>query len=466
MCRLTRVSPLPFPSMPGVGHYKSWLKRCCVLAAIIGTLLPVGLVAADGGNPCLACDRELRKTMEAIQSWRRMHNGHYPGRLIELKTAGLLPYDGAICPNVLSENLGGNAAHLDVTSRLDKGDPPGTYEYEMSEKVLKSDIESAHLPSKHPNYNRQEFKSVLLLRPFFEQVPILRCSSHRADAPPQSTGMDDVRRNATVAGTVYWSSEYWELLWVDDVPYCAREANVMFGLKGPPFHTDRTPTMAEALDLRKWSCAFGDHPWWWTYPMFEEGPRRQPAAHLQSFFKGNHGRSTRLAGREWWVDGLVQLQGQLIPKGHSWFSGPGMLAFSWKKTGVHVGRAISGAAWLQGTVWPAEAGQTVGWLVWHYADGATERAAIVYGRNTARFWAERKQMEGEKDFVPPVWSHRESTEDIDPVTEERLGRDRWLRVYCQEWANPRPSVVVTSLDFVSNPICPASPFLLAVNVVP
>jgi hypothetical protein len=165
-----------------------------------------------------------------------------------------------------------------------------------------------------------------------------------------------------------------------------------------------------------------------------------------------------LGGTEWWINGLVQLQGGLLSGRENLYRGPSMEAFAWEKAGMKIGRAIAGASWLQGTAWPATAGETAGWLVWHYADGSSERTPIVYGANTARFWAEPWQIKGEDGFATPVWTYHE--------TEGDVGKERWLRIYRQDWANPRSDVVITSLDFVSNRECPASPFLIAVNMRP
>jgi hypothetical protein len=414
---------------------------------------------AHGGpeNPCLACDRQMRKTFEAIQAWRRSHNGSYPGRLVDLEAIGLLPNGGEICPELLGEHSGSSATRNETSSRGPQGDPAGTYEYEMSDRVLMGSIDRMYLPEDAPDYTRQQIKCVLLRRPFFEQVPILRCTSHEGVAPPAFADKG-ARRNLTVEGNIYWSGLYWEQLWLDDAPYCARQANVLFGSQGPPFHTDVAPALASALDLRNWSCSFGDHPWWWTYPMFEQGSNRQKAAHLRPFFQEAHGRVLKLNDEQWWIDGLVQLQGRIKRGNENIFNAPGMEAFVWKKTGTTVGRPFREAAWLQGTVWTAKPGETAGWLVWHYADGSSEHVPIVYGRNTARFWGEPKQLQGEKDFVEPVWRHHE--------TKEEAGRERWLRLYRQEWVNPRPDALVATLDFVSNPECRASPFLIAVNVFP
>jgi hypothetical protein len=399
----------------------------------------------------------MRKAFEAIQAWRRSHNGAFPDRLADLETLGLLPPNSAICPEVLREHHGASATISGVSSSADASDPPGTYQYEMSAKVQKWEDDLLYLPADAPHYTRQDLKSVLLRRPFFEQVAILRCSSHRAGAPAQFAE-EGSWRNLTVEGKVYWSGRRWEQVWLDDVPYCAREANVIFGSRGPPFHTDKAPTLASALDLRNWSCSFGDHAWWWTFPMFEQGANRQTAAHLRPFFQEQHGRVLKLDGEEWWIDGLVQLQGRVKRANETVYNAAGIQAFVWKKTGAGVGRSFSKASWLQGTVWTAKPGETAGWLIWHYANGGTERVPIVYGRNTVRFWGEPKQLQGEKDFAEPVWRHHE--------TKEEVGRERWLRLYRQEWVNPRPETLVATLDFVSNPECRASPFLIAVNVFP
>jgi len=423
---------------------------------VLSLVAPLLMQAATDAS-CLACDRQMRKAFEAIQAWRRLHNGAFPERLADL-TPGFLPPNSAICPEVLREQHGASTTISGISSSGDAGDPPGTYQYEMSAKVQKWEADRLFLPPDTPHYTRQDVKVELLRRGLFEQVAILRCSSHRAGAPEPFRGKEDGWRNLTTEGKIYWSPYYWEQVWLDDVPYCAREANVLFGLKGPPFHTDKSPTLASALDLRSWSCSFGDHAWWWTFPMFEQGPNRQIAAHLRPFFSENHGRVLEMHGEQWWIDGLVQLQGRIKRGQETSFEAAGIQAFVWKKTGVRLERAFRRASWLQGTVWNAKAGETTGWLDWHYGNGDTERVPVVYGRNTARFWGEPAQINAEKDFPEPAWRYHED--------KETAGRDRWLRIYRQEWTNPRPGAIVASLDFVSNPECRAAPFLIAVNVYP
>lgn len=428
-----------------------WAGICCI---VLVSALPLVSQAVEETNSCLACDREMRKTFESIQAWRRLHNGQYPARLTDLTSAGLLPGGGAICPEVLRESPGATAIHGGFTSRTESGDPAGFYEYEMSARVDQYENDKWGLPDNAKPYTRQDLKSVLLRRPFFEQVPILRCSSHRAEAPGQFAREDTVFRNLSVTGNIYWSGPDWEKLWVADVPYCARGSIVLFGLKGPPFYTDRAPALPQALDLRKWSCAFGDVTWWWTLPMFQSAR----AADLQPFFQEQHGRAAAVDGADWWLDGLVQLQGRVKQKNETMYDAPGLIGFVWKKTGLPVERKFSRASWLQGTVWTAEPGETAGWLVWHYSDGSQEKIPIVYGQSTARFWAEPSQVAAEKNFPEPVWRFHQDKESV--------GVERWLRLYRQDWSNPRPDVTVASLDFVSNPACRAAPFLIAVDVFP
>lgn len=424
-------------------------------------LWTVLLLAAFIGNVQAAnhsdCDREMRKTLESIQAWRRQHNGEYPSKLADLRTASLLPANGGICPAALAEAAAADGSHGFVSSVGDGADPAGSYEYELS-NTEKWKQDKAHLPGKFPRYTRQDIKVELLRRPFFEQIPILRCRRHRLEAPiPYREGREPFR-NTPVTGVPFWDGELWEQNWLSDVPYCARDVNVIFGLKGPPFYADRSPKSANALDLREWNCAFGDHPWWWTYPMFGQGTDRQTSPHLQPFFQEQHGREIQFGGQSWWLNGLVQLQGRFVRDERNTYIAPTLETFVWERTNLSVFRMVREASWLQGTVWTGREGETTGWLVWRYVDGKAERVPLIYGKATARFWGDLKQIGGEKGFPDPVWKHHE--------TAEAVGKERWLRLYQQTWINPRPEVMVKSLDFVSNRDCPASPFLVAVNLTP
>ena len=408
-------------------------------------------------SECLQCDLQLRKLIESLQAWRRSHDGNYPERLVDLYKAGLMPADGAICPKVTQEALASDARHQMATSREPGGDPEGLYEYELS-PVPKSDVEARWLPPGTPSYTRRDLKLELLRRAHADQVPIVRCSSHKAIAPPEFQIPDPPMRNLTVSGEIYWSAAYWETRWLADVPYCERESIVLFGLKGPPFYVDKSPQLSCALDLRTWSCAFGDHPWWWTVPLFDEPPNGQPAPQLKAFFHEEHGRVARIGEKDFWLNGLTQLQGKISPADRDMYRQSQRQVFVSERTGLPVARSFRQACWLQGTVWTAPVNDTAGWLVWHYADGTFERVPVTYGRTTGRFWGDLDQINAERDFPEPVWKHHETAREVH--------RERWLRLYQQSWQNPHPDSFVTSLDFVSNTNSPAAPFIVAINVYP
>jgi hypothetical protein len=427
-----------------------------VLAALVFSFC-VAPSAFAAESPTLNCDRELRKVHEALQGWRRANDGVYPEKLADLVTAGLLPRHGAYCPNVRHELSGGDARHELITSRKQGGDVAGVYEYELFPAPPAGYLWT-WLPTNTPAYTRRDLKLMLLRRPFAEQVPILRCSSHPTAAPNNPLISLKAWRNLTSSGQTYWSGEYWEPNWVDDVPLAARGANLIFGLKGPPFFRDVPPTSRPALDLRQWANGFGDHPWWWDLPLFDEPPNRHWTPHLRAFFLEQHGQTKKVDQRNWWINGLVQLQGKTGGASAEQFQKFSMPGLPWERTGLRVNRKFRKAEWLQGTVWVGSPGEAAGWLVWHYESGAMERVPIVYGRSTARFWSDQNQLDRESDFPEPEWQH------FEPAAE--VGRDRWLRLYVQTWENPLPNEKVAMLDFVSNRESPASPFIVAINTYP
>jgi hypothetical protein len=282
--------------------------------------------------------------------------------------------------------------------------------------------------------------------------------SHRGEAPNEFRQADPPTRNLTFTGDVYWSEDYWETRWLADVPYCARDSMVLLGLKGPPFYTNKPSELPAALDLRAWSCAFGDHPWWWTVHLFDEPPNQQLAPQLRPLFQERHGRILRIGENDFWLNGLTQLQGKISPNEYDVYKQSLRHAFVWERMGLLVARNFRKATWLQGTLWTASANDTAGWLVWHYADGSLERVPIVYGKTTARFWGDLEQINAEQNFPEPAWKHHESAQDV--------GKERWLRLYQQSWENLHSEIKVVSLDFVSNSNSAAAPFIIAINLLP
>ncbi len=407
----------------------------------------------------LQCDRAMRKTIEAMQAFRRQHSGEYPDSLGQLVRLGYLQPGDASCPVSTPPNNDENGHVALISSRRAGGDRSEMYEYEMSTNVLLLDSGRLYLGANPPVHTRRQLKQQLLSRPFAEQVPLLRCGEHGSDVP---TGWQEegVQRNATAFGTVYWSGDYWEKVWVADVPGPSRDISILFGLKGPPFYVDQKPALEGALDLRRWSNAFGDVAWWWEYPYFDEGANRQTTPSLKPFFSDRNGKTSAVGEKSWWINGLVQLQGRIYDHAQEdKYHKPNFSDFPSERRDLPVGQQFRTASWLQATLWEGDFREIVGWMVWHFEDGLTETIPIRYGEDTGRFWADDQQWQNEVDnghFPKPIWLVRQ--------TAEESVQPRYLRLYQQNWTNPRPTIHVQSLDFISNTNCAASPILVSVHL--
>lgn len=399
----------------------------------------------------------MRKTVEALQAFRRQNQGRYPASLAELIRHGYLQPGDAACPQSFASNSTESDIFLLTTSRRNGGDRTGFFEYELSEQVDLTKEAAMYFEPGDPHYTRGDLKRELLRRACNEQVPLLRCDQHGSQCPKEIAS-ENGRRNATAVGTIYWSGLYWEQEWTADVPTTSRDLNVLFGLKGPPFFVDKAPSLPGAIDLRPWASGFGDVAWWWEYPLFDEGERRQRTPTLRPFFQEKHGCVRAVDGSEWWINGLAQFRGKFDESADKYHqsTSPDFLD---QRRRLPIHQRFSRATWLQGTLWAADFGERVGQLVWHFANGQTKSAPIHYGQETARFWGDDEQIRNEKlfpDFVPPAWKCEQRVADV--------LRRRELRLYRQTWNNPHPEWEVTSLDFVSNTNCPAAPFLIAIRV--
>jgi hypothetical protein len=301
-------------------------------------------------------------------------------------------------------------------------------------------------------------------------VPLVRCKGHE-DAPSSPTAENHLTHlNATATGDVYRSPEYWEEVWIEDVPYTNRTESVVDGLRGPPYSSGKPIPLAGVIDCRTWNNSFGDHPWWYGVQMLQHRSRLFSAPVLAKFFENEPKIWKSPRSVPYWLDGLVQLQGEIFEidgvdklKGKisdepDYSSGFTRNAFPRERKAVPIDRKISQVSWLQATVWEGKRGEPVGWMVWHYEDGQTERVPIRYGMDTARFWADSVQGEGEAGFVAPVWK-QEPAEGDGP-------NDVVLRVYEQTWVNPRPEAPIATLDFVSNMDSAAGPLLIAMTAAP
>lgn len=435
------------------------MRRYRQILGLLGVLLPLLLWGGDSDS--LPCDRELRKTIEALQAFRRQNAGRYPDSLSELTRHGYLQLRDAICP-MNRRGDGSDEERTDyISSRRLGGDRSGLYEYEMSDQVILNDNSRMYLPDNPPLFTRAHVKGELLRRAFSEQVPLLRCNHHRPQ-PPVDWPLKDSRRNATTAGTVYWSGLFWEQIWVADVPATSRDLNIFYGLKGPPFYVDRAPSLDGTMDFRSWSSGFGDVAWWWELPYFEQGADKQRTPNLGPFFKDQHGVVRELAGTSWWINGLVQIQSPFVQtSGSNRHRQPSSQDHPTARFKLGVHRHFHSVRWLQGTLWDDSFGKPVGFLVWHYENGISESTPIRYGIDVARFWCDDFQRGNEQlvlDFVAPVWSERQS--------REQVGVERELRLYQQSWTNPHPELEVTTLDFIAATNASAAPFLVSMKVTP
>ncbi len=436
------------------------MRRLHLLAGVMGILL-LPYPSAGEESDTLPCDREMRKTIEAMQAFRRQNQGRYPDSLSDLTRHGYLQWRDAACPlNRQGDAQADERANF-ISSRRLGGDRSGRYEYELSDQVVLNDGSRMFLPADPPPFTRAQLKGELLRRAFSEQVPLLRCDQHRSGPSPASNP-DDGRRNATAYGTIYWSGLYWEQVWIADVPGTSRDLNVFYGLEGPPFYVDRAPALDGAIDFRPWNSAFGDVAWWWELPFFDEGSNRQRTPDLGPFFHHQQGMTRDLGGTSWWLNGLVQVQGEFSEApGLNRYHQPTSQDHPPSRLDLPIKRHFHAASWLQGTLWTGSPGEPVGFLIWHYEDGTIERVPILYGVHSARFWCDEEQSRDEqlvRNLVSPVWSEHQ--------TREQVGVERQLRLYQQRWTNPHPDVQVTSLDFVAATNSPAAPFLVAMQVTP
>jgi len=101
-------------------------------------------------------------------------------------------------------------------------------------------------------------------------------------------------------------------------------------------------------------------------------------------------------------------------------------------------------------------GTRIGGYVIHYADGEREEVPIVYGKDVRR-WQTYEGMPAEPDTPPPAWLGAQS--------RKHRGEAVRIRLYKTTWDNPRATVPVERIDFVSVGT-KATPFLVAVTAEP
>jgi hypothetical protein len=420
------------------------------LNRIISALLLLGTISlcraqeppAAAARENVECDRQMRKILEALQAWRRLHQGRYPESLVELAKNGLIPPQSLRCPVCLKESPNASSEHPLSRSQRENHDPTGYYEYELSSVI---DPVPAGYMRDAPT--RREIKTELLRREGREEVPLLRCSVHR-DAKPIAAPARTVFRNLTSLGFAYWSGEFWESEWKTISPLC-RQALVVRGLRGPPFHSGIISSDPNQLDLRACYNACGEKPWWWGVELIDAGSQKIDAPDLSELLAKGVARTHVIGGVSYWLDGVVQLQGRLERTEYS-TTAYTREVFPWRTPEIPVGRNLRAAHLLVGSVWSDREGHPVGRLIWKIADEPARSTALVYGKDLRRFWRTKNEIAA---APKPVF---ESTNPAGPP----------IQLYSVVCENPFPGSNVVSLQLESEPASPAAPFVLAITLQP
>ncbi|MHC1769909.1 MAG: protein kinase [Verrucomicrobiia bacterium] len=102
-------------------------------------------------------------------------------------------------------------------------------------------------------------------------------------------------------------------------------------------------------------------------------------------------------------------------------------------------------------------GTVVGIYVWHFADGTAHEQPITYGQDLRSWW-----WMPNKERPADLARGRIAWIGDTPRAAESGAR---IRLYLATYANPRPDLEISQIDFVSN-ATPAAPFLVAITVEP
>lgn len=153
----------------------------------------------------------------------------------------------------------------------------------------------------------------------------------------------------------------------------------------------------------------------------------------------------KLAGIEFDVRGLIQVGS----KGAGNSRGP----YPEAANGIKVGLRCRRLHFLHGAGFVDREGQQIGSYVIHYADGQTNNVPIVYGEDVRDWWA-YPQLSKKTKRARVAWIGRNQA-----IKAHFL---LLLQLFRLPWENPRPEVVIESIDFRA---CEADsiPFLIAIT---
>lgn len=119
---------------------------------------------------------------------------------------------------------------------------------------------------------------------------------------------------------------------------------------------------------------------------------------------------------------------------------------------IPVGRAFARLHVLHGTSPPETDGVVIGAYVLHYGDGQTEALPIIFGEHLRERDSPPDIELGVPGSAVVAWSGRNQDGSV-------------RRLYQTTYENPRPSLPVQSIDFVST-MTKSGPFLIAITVEP
>ncbi len=165
------------------------------------------------------------------------------------------------------------------------------------------------------------------------------------------------------------------------------------------------------------------------------------ANHLGSLTRGVQ----KLGDVEFDVRGVIQVNGTQAEAAGC--------VFPDAQKGIKVGRKCKRLHALHGTGWSAENGAAIGKYVLHYAGGETATLSIIYGVDVRDWWASGSEPKEVKSAVI-AWSGSNAAAE---------GAGASLRLFKRTYDNPKPDLVIETVDFVSAG-AESAPFLIAVTL--
>ncbi len=152
------------------------------------------------------------------------------------------------------------------------------------------------------------------------------------------------------------------------------------------------------------------------------------------------------AGVQFDVRGLIQLGGRSLNKTLN-------ASYPLEVRGIPVQQKCRRLHFLHGTGWRIADGMPVGAYVIRYADGQSREAAIIYGE-TVRDWWHDPALNEPVPNAKVAWTGKNAAVQ---------NSGQLLRLYHFQLENPRPEIVIQSIDFISTD-SNSSPFLLAITL--